>query len=173
MVNNSVPPTSSSSIPLHTLSSSSVSNSEQQSHPSNNNGERHHSRKNINIHTKTYIRNLNQRPRNLLKAHITSQQRPYFSEHHTMGGGAIVVDLLSAFGLLHNISVHEPSVVLRPGAHSAAPAALFSSSTVVSGSAIRHVRLDLNNLKYKQYNAGASRSSSSIPLPNEVTRCTL
>ena len=180
MVNNlvpSIPSSSSSSIPLHKLSSSTVSNSEQQTHPSNNIVEGRPSGNNINIHEKIFNRHLNQQPINHLEAHSShKQQRTYStrpSDHHSMRGGEpTVVDLLSAFGLLHNISVHEPNVVLRPGAHSSAPAAVFSSSNAVSGSAIRHVRLDLNNFQNNQHDTGASRGRSSTPSSNEVTRYT-
>jgi hypothetical protein len=163
MVNKFVPPTS-SSLPSITLqTSSSVSNSEQQTYPSHNNIEELYN-KTINIETNGVNRNLNKRPRTLLKYKNTVSHQegnyPPQQYHHTMKGGAIVVDLLSAFGLLHNISVHEPNVVLRPGAHSAAPAAVFSSSQFVSDSTARNVRLDLNHLSHWMYGDGSSSNVS-------------
>ena len=165
MVNKFVPPTSSSSpsIPLQT--SSSVSSSEQQTYPSHNNIEELYN-KNINIETIGVNRNLNKKPNTFWKHKntVSHKEGNYFPQHyhHTMKGGAIVVDLLSAFGLLHNISVHEPNVVLRPGAHSAAPAAVFSSSQVISESTARNVRLDLNHLSNWMYGDGSSSNVSSF-----------
>ena len=121
------------SVPLlHTLSSSSVSSSEQQTHPSHN--IESHSNPNINIHNHHQIRlstNSKRSKKDLRYQKVSSSHEPNTasnSNHHTMRGGEFIVDLLSAFGILHNISVHEPNIVLRPGAHSSAPAALFSSS---------------------------------------------
>ena len=160
MVNNFVPPTlSSSPVALNTLSSSKVSNSEQPTHPSINIGEQN--RRNIrNSHRKEFIKSY-KHSRNFVTYDTVSQQETHSSQqsHHTMRGGAIVVDLLSAFGLLHNISVHEPNVVLRPGAHSAAPAALFLSPPVISSSTLRNVRLDFHQFIHWRNKDGESRSS--------------
>ena len=164
MVNNVVPPTSSSSPSITLQTSSSVSNSEQQTYPSHNNIEELYN-KSIDFETIGVNRNINNRPRRFVKykstvSHQDSNNSPK-QYPHTMKGGAIVVDLLSAFGLLHNISVHEPNVVLKPGAHSAAPAAVFSSSQVVSDSTTRNVRLDLNLLSSWMYGDGSSNMVSN------------
>ena len=91
------------------------------------------------------------------------------SNHHTMRGGEFIVDLLSAFGILHNISSHEPNIVLRPGAHSSAPAALFSSSyhSDSGSTGLRNVRLDLYNSMNMNY---PFRSQSTSPISNNVSK---
>ena len=161
------------SVPLlHTLSSSSVTNSEQQPHPSHN--IESYSNQNTNSHThhhKTYSTNSKRSKKSLTYQKVSSSHEPHrasSSHHYTMRGGGFVVDLLSAFGILHNISVHEPNVVLRPGAHSSAPAALFSSSYQSdSGSlGLRDVRLDLSNFKNEGY---SFRSQSTSPISNNVS----
>ena len=152
MVNNLVPPTSesSSSISLHLPSSSSVSNNGHQTHPSihkedfSNHGIKKHYKKFNANHINARNVPLNDKFSHQ-GDHIKSPHNHY---HDTMAGGALIVDLLSAFGLLHNISVHEPNVVLRPGPHSAAPAAVFAfPATLIPGTSPRNVRLDLNDIE--------------------------
>ena len=176
MVDTLKHPTESSltnSVPiLHTLSSSSVSSSEQQTHPSHK--IESHSNPNINshiYHQKRLSTNSKRSKKDLRYQKVSSSHEPNTasnSNHHTMRGGEFVVDLLSAFGILHNISVHEPNIVLRPGAHSSAPAALFSSSYQSdSGSTgLRNVRLDVNKFYNMDY---PFRSQSTSPFSNNVS----
>ena len=154
MVNNLVPPTSesSNSISLHLPSSSSVSNNGHQTHPSINKEDSSNHGINIKKHYRKFNANhINARnvPLNDKFSHQGDHiKSPHNHYHDTMAGGALIVDLLSAFGLLHNISVHEPNVVLRPGPHSAAPAAVFAfPTTLIPGTSPRNVRLDLNDIE--------------------------
>lgn len=171
MVNNIRPPPESSltqQIQLsHTVSSSSVSNSEQQPHPSHNID--NYSNQNIDRHThhlKIQSTNLKRQKKSLIYQEDSSSHKPNRASQpnrHTMRAGAFVVDLLSAFGIFHNISVHEPNVVLRPGAHSSAPAAFFSSSYQSnSGSfASRNVRLHLDSFKSGEFSSTSQSSSQT------------
>ena len=82
-----------------------------------------------------------------------------------MMGRTAIVDLLSAFGLFHNISIHEPGVVLQPGPHSSAPAALFSTSVQP-----RSLQLEFSKIESMQFDASYSSDSSASSSPaDQVT----
>lgn len=171
MVNNIRPPPESSltqQIQLsHTSSSSSVSNSEQQPHPSHNIDS--YSYQNIDSHThhpKIQSTNHKRQKKSLIYQQVSSSHEPNSApqpNRRTMRAGAFVVDLLSAFGIFHNISVHEPNVVLRPGAHSSAPAAFFSSSYQSDSGSVgsRNVRLHLESFKSGEFSSTSQSSSQT------------
>ena len=178
MVNNlRHPPASSLTHPLlPTLSSSSVTNSELHSHPSHN-IETHSNQNSNNLLClkESLDKNLRRPKKSFRYQKVSSSHEPERASrphHHTMRGGGLAVDLLSAFGILHNISVHEPNVVLRPGAHSSSPAALFSSSYQSdSGTEIsRNVRLDLRSLNYWEYNSEPNGGHRSSPMSKNVSK---
>lgn len=52
------------------------------------------------------------------------------------------VDLLSALGIIHNVSVHQGHVTLQPGPHSVTPSAFFSETHHSDRESKRHVRYD-------------------------------
>ena len=82
----------------------------------------------------------------------SSNQETYPNDQHK-------VDLLSAFGIFHNHSVHHGKVLLQPGPHSVTPSAFFGAWG--SGLHARNVRMDLELFSHKYQESFMSEEGTS------------